>query len=216
MQEAKHHESKTSFQLERFIFFSDGVFAICITLLVMEIKVPALPEPTDRALLQYLTSTSLKFFGFLLSFYIIGHYWIVHHRIFGYVKKSTGMLLWLNLAFLLTVILLPFSSGLFGEYGSNINMDLPYLIYILNMCLTGLVNCWLWVYVSNPKRELLTHTISKERIDLGIIRSLAIPFIFILSLIVSLFSPIISRIILILIPLVSNYDFKKLENKANS
>ena len=89
MQEAKHHESKTSFQLERFIFFSDGVFAICITLLVMEIKVPALPEPTDRALLQYLSSTSLKFFGFLLSFYIIGHYWIVHHRIFGYVKKST-------------------------------------------------------------------------------------------------------------------------------
>lgn len=216
MQEAKHHDSKADFQLERFIFFSDAVFAICITLLVIEIKVPTLPEPSDRALLQYLSSTSLKFFGFLLSFYIIGHYWIVHHRIFGYVKKSTGMLLWINLAFLLTVILLPFSSGLFGEYGSHINMDVPYLIYVLNMCLTGIVNCWLWVYVSNPKRDLLTHPIPKERIHLGIVRSLIIPIVFIISLIVSLFFPVISRFIPLLIPLISNYGLKRLENKAYS
>ena len=214
MQEAKHHDSKADFQLERFIFFSDAVFAICITLLVIEIKVPALAEPTDRALLQYLSSTSLKFFGFLLSFYIIGHYWIVHHRIFGYVKKSTGTLLWINLAFLFTVILLPFSSGLFGEYGSHINMDVPYLIYVINMCLTGLANCWLWVYVSNPERDLLTHKIPKERIHLGIIRSLIIPIVFIMSLIVSLVFPVLSRYIPLLIPLILNYGLKSLERKA--
>lgn len=214
MQEAKHHDSKADFQLERFIFFSDAVFAICITLLVIEIKVPALAEPTDHALLQYLSSTSLKFFGFLLSFYIIGHYWIVHHRIFGYVKKSTGTLLWINLAFLFTVILLPFSSGLFGEYGSHINMDVPYLIYVINMCLTGLANCWLWVYVSNPERDLLTHKIPKERIHLGIIRSLIIPIVFIMSLIVSLVFPVLSRYIPLLIPLILNYGLKSLERKA--
>ena len=214
MQEAKHHISRTDFQLERFIFFSDGVFAICITLLVIEIKVPSLSEHTDRALLKYLSETSLRFFGFLLSFCIIGHYWIVHHRIFGYVKKSTSMLLWLNLAFLLTVILLPFSSGLFGEYGSNINMDVPYLIYVLNMCLTGVVNCLLWIYVSNPKRDLLTHEIPKARIHLGIIRSLIIPFIFILSLLVSLVFPVLSRFIPILIPLILNFGLGRLEKKA--
>jgi len=214
MQEAKHDISKVSFQLERFIFFSDGVFAICITLLVIEIKVPSLSKLTDQALLQYLSATSLKFFGFLLSFCIIGHYWIVHHRIFGYVKKSTSLLLWLNLAFLLTIVLLPFSSGLFGEYGSNINMYVPYLVYVLNMCLTGIVNCWLWVYVSNPKRDMLTHKIPKARIHLGIIRSLIIPFIFILSLLVSLVFPLISRFIPLFIPLILNFGLKGLEKKA--
>lgn len=214
MQEAKHHISKTDFQLERFIFFSDGVFAICITLLVIEIKVPSLSEHTDHALLKYLSETSLKFFGFLLSFCIIGHYWIVHHRIFGYVKKTTGILVWFNLAFLFSVILLPFSSGLFGEYGSQINMYVPYLIYVLNMCLTGIANCALWVYVSNPKRDLLTHQIPRERIYLGIVRSLIIPFVFLLSLLVSFMFPLVSRFIPILIPFILHFGLKKLEKKA--
>jgi len=150
----------------------------------------------------------------LLSFCIIGHYWMVHHRIFGYVKKSTSMLLWLNLAFLFTVILLPFSSGLFGEYGSYIHMNVPYLIYVLNMCLTGIVNCWLWIYVSNPKNDLLTHQISKTRINLGIVKSLIIPFVFILSLLVSLIFPVISRLVPILIPVILNFGLKGLEKRA--
>jgi len=215
MREAKHLESRMGFQLERFSFFSDGVFAICITLLVIEIKVPVLPENTDHALLEYLSETSLKFFGFVLSFCIIGHYWIVHHRIFGYVKKSPNALLWINLAFLLTVVLLPFSSGLFGEYGSNIHMYVPYLIYVLNMCLTGFVNYWLWLYVSNPKREILTHKISKQRIRLGAVKSLVIPVVFIFSLLVSLFSPLVSRFIPILIPVILNFGLKGFERKAN-
>ena len=216
MQDAKHHESRTDFQLERPIFFSDGVFAICITLLVIEIRVPSLAEHTDSALVAYLSHTSLKFFGFLLSFYIIAHYWMVHHRIFGYVKKTTGMLLWLNLIFLLTVILLPFSSGMFGEYGSDIDMQVPYLIYVTNMCLTGMANCWLWIYVSNPKRDLLTHEIPPARIRLGIIRSLIIPFVFIVSLLFSLVFPVVSRFIPLLIPFILNYGLKGLEKKAFS
>lgn len=216
MAEAKHDVSRIGFQLERFIFFSDGVFAICITLLVIEIKIPELAEHTDRALLHYLSATSLKFFGFLLSFCIIGHYWIVHHRIFGYVKRATNWLLWLNLSFLLTVVLLPFSSGLFGEYGSNINMDVPYFIYVLNMCLTGIVNCWLWIYVSNPKRDLLTHKIPRGRINLGIIKSLVIPVVFILSLLVSLVLPLASRFVPILIPVILNFGLTGIEKRADT
>lgn len=215
MKEAKHDSSRADFQLERSIFFSDGVFAICITLLVIEVKVPVLTEQTDHALLQYLSHTSLKFFGFLLSFCIIGHYWMVHHRIFGYVKKYTSMLLWLNLFFLLTVILLPFSSGLFGEYGSNLDMEIPYLIYVINMCLAGLANCWLWIFVSDPKRDLLTHTIPKARINLGIIRSLVIPVVFIISLLASLVLPVIvSRLIPLLIPVILHFGLRGLEKKA--
>jgi len=182
--------------MERFIFFSDGVFAICITLLVIEIKVPDKLEYhifNDAGLWDYLSHRALIFLGFLISFGVIGHYWTVHHRIFGYGKGYTSGLLWLNLGFLFSVVLLPFSSGLLAEYGSDPGMYLPYGIYVGNMCLTGFMNCWLWLYVSNPRRNLLTHKISSARIRLGLYRSLIVPTVFIISFIISFFSPLISR-----------------------
>jgi uncharacterized membrane protein len=215
MEAAKHHESREEFQLERFSFFSDGVFAISITLLVIEIKVPALAEHTDKALLNYLSETSFKFLGFLISFGIIGHYWSVHHRIFGYVKKYTSSLFWINLAFLLSAVLLPFSSGLLGEYSSHTEMNVPYIIYVLNMCFVGLTNWWLWAYVSKPERKMLTHYISPARIRLGVVRSLIVPIIFLVSLACSFIWPLPSRFIPILIPVFIHFGMKKLEQRAN-
>ena len=80
--EPKHDKDRMNFQLERFTFFSDGVFAISITLLIIEIKVPPLLNPTDKLLWHSIAEMSLRFLGFLISFGIVGHYWSVHHRIF--------------------------------------------------------------------------------------------------------------------------------------
>lgn len=215
MEAPKHQESREKFQFERFSFFSDGVFAISITLLVIEIKVPALANHTDKALWAYLSETSLKFVGFLISFGIIGHYWTVHHRICGYVKKYTSTLFWINLGFLLSVVLLPFSSGLLGEYSADLNMNIPYIIYVLNMCFAGVMNWWLWIYVSKPERHMLTHYISTARIRLGVYRSLIVPFVFIISLLISFVAPITSRFIPLLIPVVIHFGMKGLERSAN-
>jgi uncharacterized membrane protein len=218
MNHPRHDVSRTQFQLERFIFFTDAVFAICITLLVIEIKVPNRHELdiyTDATLWQYLSDNSLQFLGFLISFGIIGHYWSVHHRIFGYAKNYTTSLLWINLAFLFSVVLLPFSSGLLGEYGSDTKMFLPYAVYVANMCFTGFMNCWLWLYVSNPNRDLLTHRISRARIQLGLYRSLVIPLLFLFALAVSFFLPLVSRFIPILIPIILHYGMKGIEKKAD-
>ncbi len=218
MHQARHDVSRTEFQLERFILFSDGVFAICITLLVIEIKVPDPNEYhifSDAGLWEYLSKNALIFLGFFISFGIIGHYWTVHHRIFGYGKGYTSSLIWLNLGFLFSVVLLPFSSGLLAEYGSNTNMYLPYGIYAANICLTGFMNCWLWLYVSNPKRNLLTHTISAARIQLGLYRSLVVPLIFVLAFLFSFFLPVVSRFIPILIPVTLHWGMKGLERKAD-
>lgn len=218
MNHPRHDVSRTQFQLERFIFFTDAVFAICITLLVIEIKVPNRHELdiyTDASLWKYLSDNSLQFLGFLISFGIIGHYWSVHHRIFGYAKNYTISLLWINLAFLFSVVLLPFSSGLLGEYGSDTKMFLPYAVYVGNMCFTGFMNCWLWLYVSNPNRDLLTHKISRARIQLGLYRSLVIPLLFLFALGVSFFLPLVSRFIPILIPIILHYGMKGIEKKAD-
>jgi uncharacterized membrane protein len=103
MSDQLQHELKKEFQLERLILFSDAVFAIAITLLVLEIKVPSIDHhiATDALLLKSLDELIPKFIGFFISFFIIGLYWTTHHRLFGHVVDYMPRLLWLNLLFLL-------------------------------------------------------------------------------------------------------------------
>ncbi len=211
----KHDLSRMSFQVERFITFSDGVFAIVITIMVFQLEVPKLEIHTDLVLWHQLQQMSLKFFGFIISFVIVGHYWSVHHRIFGYALRYSPALLWINLAFLFSVAILPFSSGLLGDYSSYTNMHIPYGIYTLNVALTGLVNCWMWIYISNPDRDFLTRKIPASRIRLGVYRSLVIPVVFVFSFLVSLLFPVIARFLILLIPAIHLWGMERLEGKAD-
>ena len=101
-----HNELKKEFQLERLILFSDAVFAIAITLLVIEIKIPDkefLKERgglSDATILNALSHLVPKFIGFFISFLLIGLYWSIHHRMFGFVTSYDRKLLFLNLLFL--------------------------------------------------------------------------------------------------------------------
>lgn len=215
MKEARHHESKQKSQLDRLLNFSDGVFAIAITLLIIEIAVPTITKFTDEELWKHLSNMLLKFMGFLISFAVVGYYQVVHHRIFGYVKRSNAKLLWINLAFLLTVVFLPFSSGLLSQYGSELQMKLPYGVYVLNMVMTALMNAWLWKTVSSPKENLLTHNISKARIRLGMHRTAVMPVVFLLSFLASFIFPFWARFLPLLIPFILGFGMKGLERKAD-
>jgi len=214
MAQAGHSANKTHFQLDRISFFTDGVFAIAITLLVIEFKVPVIEHPTDHLLWDALREMSWKLLGFIISFCIVGYYWSVHHRIFGYVEKYTSRLVWLNLLFLFSVVLLPFTSGLLGEYASETHLLVPYSFYVINICLTALMNAVLWFYVSNPKHDLLTHQISKERILLGFYFTLVVPILFIISLLIVNFSPTFGRLIPLTIPFILKYGLNGLTTRA--
>ena len=214
MAEARHDRSKMHYQLDRISFFSDGVFAIAITLLIIEFKVPVLENPSDALLWNSLSHMSLQFLGFLISFAIVGYYWSVHHRIFGYVDDYNTRLIWLNLFFLFSVVLLPFSSGLLGEYSSETELHIPYGVYVLNILLVATMNGILWLYVSEPKRKLLTHQISPERIRLGLYFTFVVPSFFILSYLVSLWLPVVGRLIPAVIPVFLKYGLKGLARRA--
>jgi uncharacterized membrane protein len=216
MQAPKFHESRLNFQFERFLFFSDGVFAICITLMVIDLKLPDhLVEGTitDGIIWRNILGMGLKFLGLAISFGIIGHYWSVHHRIFGYVIKYDTPLIWLNLCFLFSVALLPFTSGLLGQYSNDTALQVPYMMYVINICITGLFNCLLWLYVANPKRNFLTHYISPYRVRLGLYRSLILPIVFIISFLVAFVSPDFARFIPLSIPFVIHYGMLGVEKK---
>jgi uncharacterized membrane protein len=216
-----HNELKKEFQLERMILFSDAVFAIAITLMAIEIKVPVMEDGvTDKALLSALSHLFLKFFSFLISFFLIGLYWTVHHRMFSYVENYDQGLLWLNLLFLLSIVLMPFSAGIYGEYSHRIELIVPYTVYVSNICFTGYFNYLLWKYISNPENNLANPLLTTEVKELGRKRGLAVPAVFLLSLLVTLFLSvsiwfaIIGRCMLMFIPLVMKKIDKRHHKKT--
>src|SRR3712207_765145 len=88
-------------ELERLIFFSDAVFAIVMTLLVLEIRVPEVPPGLAAAQVPgKVLALWPKFFSYVLSFLVTGTYCIAHHQTFQYVRSYDRTLLWLNLLFL--------------------------------------------------------------------------------------------------------------------
>lgn len=209
-----HNELKKEFQLERLILFSDAVFAIAITLLVIEIKIPEIPHETvtDNGLLIALGHLLPKFIGFLVSFLIIGQYWSIHHRMFGYVTNYTDGLIWLNIFFLLGVALMPFSTGFYSEYATS-KVNSPAVFYAVNISFLGFINYFMWRYVSKPSRNLSTG-LSIPMARFFSARALAVPFLFILFSVVYLFSPAIAFWIPPMIPLFLKFMFGSMKKKA--
>ena len=101
----------------RFEAFCDGVFAIALTLLIIDIKIPASEGiGTTRELWLALRHLGPSIFAFVLSFAIILITWVNHHRFFRIVNKSSGPFVYANGFLLLTVVFMPFPTGLVGEY----------------------------------------------------------------------------------------------------
>jgi len=100
--------------------FSDGVFAIAITLLVLGIEVPDVSvHGGDDLLNEAIDSLDGSITGYFIGFAVIGLFWVNHHQFFGLVERSDSRLLWANLGFLSLISLMPFSTGLIGNYGGH-------------------------------------------------------------------------------------------------
>jgi uncharacterized membrane protein len=209
-----HNELRKEFQLERMILFSDAVFAIAITLLVIEIKIPEIHEGevTDKALLHKLAQLIPKFIGFLISFLLIGQYWVVHHRMFGYVVNFNDRLIWLNIFFLLAVALMPFSTGFYSEYVRSKTMT-PVVFYTANIAALGFINFFMWRYISKPEKNL-TENLTRPMARFFSSRALAVPIIFIIFSFVYLYAPKIAFWIPPLIPLILRVLFNPMKKKA--
>ena len=214
-----HNELRKEFQLERLILFSDAVFAIAITLLVIEIKIPEIHENvSDKALLQSLAHLIPKFLGFMISFMMIGLYWTVHHRMFGFVTSYSRKLLLLNLIFLFFVALMPFSTGFYSEYSGpdmlRHQLMVPMIFYVLNFCGMGFLNYFMWVYITNPKNKVAEPPVDPLVVSQARARSLVVPIVFLTMLPVAYFTNvIIAAYVPMLIPVILRVLKKKLEKK---
>ena len=109
-----------SYDIGRLMAFSDGVFAVAITLLVFNVPVPAIAQSDAMSRLpDALLNTAPPLLTFALSFFLVGFYWIRHHQLLRHISADQS-LLWLNLVVLFLVCLLPFSSGVVGRYHNTV------------------------------------------------------------------------------------------------
>jgi len=114
---------------------SDGIFAIVLTLLVIEIKVPHLKDFTEQGLLNGLINLIPLFLSFFLSFAVVSSTWVTHHFLFTSMAKNiTRRMLYVNMLFLFFISLLPFSSNLLGEYPES---QIAVVFYSVNVMIIG-------------------------------------------------------------------------------
>lgn len=190
-------ESGLSF--ERLVFFSDAVFAIVITLLVLELKPPHLDGAHGISLNMALLALAPKFVGFVVSFLVIGLMWIEHHRIFRFIRDYDAGLLWRNLLLLMCVSFIPFPTALFSEYYWS---RAAFILYAASFGAAGLAKLWVWQYASGKSGlvgagadELTVRRISR--------RSLAVPAGCVAAILFSLVSIRLAPLGFVLIPLAA-------------
>lgn len=137
-----HDTPEKDYDLERLIFFSDGVFAIVITLLAIELHPPA---HWDRTLAGLWASEARSFVAYVVSFLAVGAYWNSHRQLFRRVVRFHPGLVVFNLLLLSLVVLLPFSAELIFETGPR---GEPFAIYLALIAAIGAAQALLWGFAA--------------------------------------------------------------------
>lgn len=169
---------------------ADGIFAIVMTLLVLNIHVPVLPEPVDNgALLQALKDVIPLLLSYLLSFSLLFTYWRAHHFTASvYAKNIDTKFTNINALFLFFVALVPFTSNLLGLYSST---HVAIFIFALDVVCVGLTLYWMRRYVAVSK-TIENENVSTEEDQHAYTRILFPVFCALVAVIVSFFNPNLS------------------------
>jgi TMEM175 potassium channel family protein len=176
---AKQRE-ENEIEFSRIVAFSDGVFAIAITLLVLNLHVgPRVPE-SDLA--QVLWDQRQDLFAYAISFAVIGRFWVIHHGFFSEVTGFDGRLIGLNLFYLAWIVLIPFSTQVLGDHGGA---EAAVILYAANLVGVVLFGALLF---ADARRAGLTRT-APEEARAGLRNALFIASIFLVSIPVAFVSP---------------------------
>jgi uncharacterized membrane protein len=142
--------------------FSDGVFAIAITLLILEIKVP---PAGSGALPRDLLRQWPSYFSFLISFAFIGIMWINHHRLFTHIARCDDALLILNLLLLLGVVVVPFPTAVLATHLGQSDQLTALILYNSTYLFIAVFFNLLWRYASSDKRRLLAKDVNSPSVQ---------------------------------------------------
>jgi len=205
---AKEQWPTSGLKTEKLIWFADAIFGFSITLLAMDIRAPTTLVGTD--LPSALVALMPRINSFLISFWIVGSYWIGYHRMFSYIVRYDRGLIYLNLLFLMFIVLLPFPADLIGRYYTE---TISLLIGAVFFASTGISLALLWRHASSDHRlvdkrldQRTIRLISRRNIVSPIVFIASIPFFFLTSFLAPSISPFKQFIWLILLPLFAIVD----------
>lgn len=177
---ALKRRAENEVEFGRIVAFSDGVFSIAITLLVLNLGIDK--GLTEGQIDDALWDQREMFFAYAISFAVIGRFWLVHHRFFAEVDAFDGRLLGLNLVYLGWIVLIPFSSEVLGEYGGKTTAVVLYSVNLAVVVLLGLLMS------VDARRRGLTKIDDRTHRE-NQIRSSYIAGIFLLSIPIALVAP---------------------------
>jgi len=147
--------------VDRLLALSDGVVAIAITLLVLQLNVPSpdtLTHPDSASgLARQLGKGSDQLVSYVISFYVIAQFWLVHHRVFRRITGQQEGLAWWNFAFLFTITIMPFTSDLLGKFAAN---PLAIDIFAANLLLATVATQLTMVY--GRRKDLVAPETAQE------------------------------------------------------
>jgi uncharacterized membrane protein len=165
-------------EFSRIVAFSDGVFSIAITLLVLELKLPE--GLASGEIWHALGNQREQLLAYGISFAVIARFWLVHHSFFSEVKAFDSRLIGLNMLYLGFLVLIPFSSQVLGEYGGELPSVVVYSANLTAVVLVGQGMAW------DARRAGLAKADAQTERE-SLVRSAFIAGVFLLSIVVALF-----------------------------
>lgn len=189
---------------------TDGIFAIAMTLLVLNL---ALPEPGQAVehtgLHNVLVGQTDKFINYALSFVLLAIFWVAHHQQFHFIKRTDGRHLSINIFFLMFVALIPFSTSLVGDYSDE---PLAEVFFGSNIFILGTLLYWNWAYATKGHR-LVEPSLDPRNIALGKKRGALTVLVPVLAMGLAFVNPQISSCAYLLIPVlhvVLEHQYRKM------
>ena len=171
----------------RILALSDGVFAIAVTLLILDIAVPV--STSDDALPHALLHLWPRYLAYALSFLVISRFWMVHRQAFALIVRDDPGLIWLNLLLLLFIAFLPFPTAVLGAHEGAAAAA---VLYAVAVGLTSAASAAYWWYASG-RGNLLRPDVSRGQIRAMRARSLSGPVFFALTVPVAAFAPYVAE-----------------------
>lgn len=173
----------------RVLGFSDAVFAFAATLLVLKIDLPNLGNGEfSTQLSSALIALWPTYLANIISFLIIGYYWLNHHAIFGLLSRLSKGIVWLNILFLVFLSFLPFPVELYGDYPME---KIAIGFYSMSLAIVGLFLLSIWKYANS--HNLINKNLTKRHIRYYTLRLLVAPVVFICATFLVIVDPIISQ-----------------------
>jgi uncharacterized membrane protein len=180
----------------RVLALSDGVFAIIITLLVLEIHVPELTQ--GHTLNEALGEIRPSLTAFVISFVLAGMYWVGHRDLFALIRRTDRGLVWLNILYLLPLCLMPFGAGLIGRYDTE---PVALRIYGLLLVAVALMRVVIWLYATN-RPHLLWQRLDDRQRRAGLALNLSPGLVYLAAFLVARTAPGVSLLIYAAMPVL--------------